>query len=71
MKLILLSLILCLAPSCKSASPAEILDEHRVDLYRAVDAVRAIDPQLADQLLAELVKLELLADAISAADPSD
>lgn len=56
---------------CGSLSLAEKLDEKRIELYALEDAVRNLNPEVADVLLAALVTLEAIADEIDEDDPSD
>lgn len=69
----LLLILLCLLPvSCKATqSAAEKLDEKRVEIYALVDAIRDIDSNLADELLAILVLIETVGAKVEERDPSD
>lgn len=69
----LILVALCLVPvSCKATqSAAEKLDEKRVEIYALVDAIRDIDSNLADELLAILALLEGVGTQVGARDPSD
>jgi hypothetical protein len=72
MKTLLLILLCLFAPACKSKqSPAEVLADKRVEIYEIVDSVRAISPDLAEQLLEILIQLENVGKRVNERDPED